>query len=123
ISALVQTPEHVEGVKSALGRLLGDANALLEPEGQLAQAGGQLLESLDKYVAHTQKLVDAGHFLAEDAADFTEQELSQQHVQCEHIVQSGNGLHAWCAWKKACDEASALGLLPLVDALKAGHVP
>ncbi|MBN0245475.1 hypothetical protein JTL47_35670, partial [Pseudomonas aeruginosa] len=33
ISALVQTPEHVEGVKSALGRLLGDANALLEPEG------------------------------------------------------------------------------------------
>ncbi|KXF19699.1 DNA helicase [Pseudomonas aeruginosa] len=123
ISALVQTPEHVEGIKSALGRLLGDANTLLEPEGQLAQAGGQLLESLDKYVAHTQKLVDAGHVLAEDAADFTEQELSQQRVQCDQIVQSGNGLHAWCAWKKACDEASALGLLPLVDALKAGHIP
>ncbi|MGA4815332.1 hypothetical protein ACPA9J_08930 [Pseudomonas aeruginosa] len=61
--------------------MLGDADTLLEPEGQLAQAGGQLLESLDKYVAHTQKLVDAGHVLAEDAADFTEQELSQQRVQ------------------------------------------
>ncbi|MCP1604216.1 DUF3320 domain-containing protein [Pseudomonas citronellolis] len=123
ISALVQTPEHVEGVRSALGRLLGDANALLEPEGQLALAGEQLLESLDNYIAHMQKLVETGHFLVEDAAGFTEQELSQQHLQCEQIVQSGNGLHAWCAWKKACDEASTLGLLPLVDALKAGHIP
>lgn len=123
ISALVQTPEHVEGVKSALARLLGDANALLEPEGQLAQAGRELLESIERYIAQTHKLVEAGHFLAEDAAGFTEQELSQQSLQCEQIVQAGNGLHAWCAWKKACDEASALGLLPLVDSLKAGHIP
>lgn len=122
ISALVQTPEHVEGVKSALSRLLGDANALLEPEGQLARAGTELLESLSKYSTQVQKLVDAGQFLDADAASFAEQELNQQHLQCEQLVQSANGLHAWCAWKKACDEATALGLLPLVEALRAGHV-
>lgn len=123
ISSLVQTPEHVEGVKSALARLLGEANALLEPEAPLTQAGRELLDSLDHYITQTHTFVEAGQFIAEDAARFSEQDLTQQRLHCEQIVQAGNGLRAWCAWKKACDEASALGLLPLVDALKAGHVP
>lgn len=46
--------------------------------------------------------------------DFTEQELSQQRVQCDQIVQSGNGLHAQVKESDKAMKPSAFGLLPLV---------
>lgn len=122
IAALAQTPEQVESLKSALGRLLGDANTLLEPEGQLGLAGQQLLEALEAYIAQSRKLIEIGHFLKEDDTDFATLELSQQSQHCERLVQSAPALRAWCAWRKARDEASSIGLLALVEALEAGDV-
>ncbi|MGX5726193.1 DUF3320 domain-containing protein [Metapseudomonas otitidis] len=122
ISLLAQATEHVESLKAALGRLLGDANYLLEPDGQLAHAGRELIASLDRYMAQESNLIAMGDFLPEGATVFKEHELNSQIKQCEQIVQAGKGLHAWCAWRKAGDDASALGLLPLVEAMKAGRI-
>ena len=122
LANLAQTPEQIEAFKTSLRQLLGDANALLEPEGLLSQAGRQLLEALAQLRERTQHLASTGHFTAPGQEDFAALDLEALQQRCETMVQAEHGLHAWCAWRKVRDEAASLGLLPLVEAMEAGHL-
>ncbi|WAG79109.1 DUF3320 domain-containing protein [Metapseudomonas furukawaii] len=119
---LAQAPEQITALKTALQQLLGDASALLEPDGLLSQAGKQLLEIQAQLVERTQHLATAGHFTGPGQADFAALDLEALRQRCEAMVQAEHGLHAWCAWRKVRDEAASVGLLPLVEAMEAGHL-
>ncbi len=121
VASLAQTPEQVTGLKGALLQLLGDANALLEAEGQLNLAGQHLTEMLDAYNNRIANLAAIGQFNSEGETVFSAQELNQQYQRCEQLTQAEHSLHAWCAWRKVRDEAASVGLLPLVEALESGH--
>lgn len=122
LASLAQTPEQIEAFKNPLRQLLGDANALLEPGGQLSQAGKQLLEALAQLHERTQHLAATGNFTAQGQEDFAALDLDSLQERCETIVQAEHGLHSWCAWRKVRDEAVSFGLLPLVTAMEAGHL-
>lgn len=120
VSQLARTPDEITALKSALTQLLGDGNALLEPQGLVNQYGRQYLDSSAKLNSSLERLASAGKFSIEGAERIGCLSLDALRQQCEGIVQAEHNLHAWSAWCKVRDEASGLGLRPLIQALEAG---
>ncbi|HEX8595697.1 MAG TPA: DUF3320 domain-containing protein [Pseudomonas sp.] len=122
IALLATTPEQITAYKTPLHQLLGDANALLEPEGLIAQAGLQLKESFKVIHQLVTSMAALGHFSDDGQADIHDIELDSLIQRCEAIVRSEHGLRAWCAWRKVRDQAMVAGLPHLVGAMEAGHI-
>ena len=120
-SALAQlgtTPELVSAYRSAIQVLLGDANALLEPEGVVCQSGSELRQCFESLRQRVDVLATAGSFSESGQADIQQLTLDALLHHCEAIVRSEPGVRAWCAWRKVRDEAVGAGLSSLVQAME-----
>jgi very-short-patch-repair endonuclease len=120
-SALAQlgtTPELVSAYRSAIQVLLGDANALLEPEGVVCQSGSELRQCFESLRQRADVLATAGRFSESGQADIQQLTLDALLHHCEAIVRSEPGVRAWCAWRKVREEAIGAGLSSLVQAME-----
>ncbi len=124
-SALAQlgtTPELVSAYRSAIQVLLGDANALLEPEGVVCQSGSELRQCFESLRQRVDVLATSGRFSESGQADIQQLTLDALLHHCEAIVRSEPGVRAWCAWRKVREEAIGAGLSSLVQAMEANLV-
>lgn len=124
-SALAQlgtTPELVSAYRSAVQVLLGDANALLEPEGMVCQWGAELRQCLESLRQRVDVLATAGCFSESGEADIHQLALDGLLHHCEAMVRAEPGTRAWCAWRKVREEALGAGLSNLVQAMEANLV-
>lgn len=122
IAALSETAETSASVKAAIERLLGDANAMLDPAGPLAGAGKAYRDALARYEDGAATFLGlAGAEEPGTGADTlaTPGDLAEA---CRAILPLKPKLHAWCAWRKARAEALSVGLGALVEALESGSV-
>ncbi|HHF0074069.1 TPA: DUF3320 domain-containing protein [Pseudomonas aeruginosa] len=120
VSQLARTPDEITSLKSALTQLLGDGNALLESQGLVNQYGRQYLASVAQLKNSLDRLASTGHFSNDGSERVGGLSLDEQRQQCEGIIQAEHNLHDWSAWCKVRDEASGLGLRPLIQALENG---
>lgn len=120
-TALADTPERLVEVTTAVGRLLGEANALLGEGGSVALASRAWLEAITRYDSAAATLAErAGH--GPDAAAPLGDTPSACAGAATTILGAAPRINAWCGWRNARQAAVGLGLGPLVDALEAGRV-
>ncbi|QXP91948.1 DUF3320 domain-containing protein [Methylococcus capsulatus] len=120
IANLAGTPEQIGAVKAPLERLIGEGNTLLEPGGSVSAAGAEYLSAYAALQPAIDSLVVAGHFSDTVGADFGDIPVDELVERCSAIVRAENRLRAWCAWRKARDEAVSLGLSALVAGIENG---
>ena len=118
LAQLGTTPELVSAYRSAIQVLLGDANALLEPEGVVCQSGTELRQCFESLHQRVDVLATAGCFSESGQADIQQLTLDALLHHCEAIVRSETGVRAWCAWRKVREEAIGAGLSSLVQAME-----
>ncbi len=122
LARLANTPEQIAACMAPLHTLLGDANALLEPNGRIALAGTQHMESWKQLLPRRAALAGAGHFDENSLAHWLSLSISALIESSRTIMQSEHGLRGWCAWRQARAQALALGLNPLVKAIEQGQI-
>ena len=122
VANLATTPEDVAAIKAPLDRLIGEGNALLEQGGPVAAAGQAYLEAWGALQPAIDHMAAAGEFAEEAKTGFGEMALDDLLQRCNAIVQAENRLNAWCAWRKVCQQAVALGLAPLVSGIENGAI-
>lgn len=122
LAVLAGTPEALVAVKAPIALLLGDGNVLLEPAGAIAGAGKTYADSLQRLnVVITRFSIASG--LAESDKSMLGTLLPEEVRKCaEDVLGTSNRLNAWCAWRKARQQALALGLANVVTALEQGSV-
>ncbi|PCE23198.1 DNA helicase [Paraburkholderia acidicola] len=122
LANLASNPETLAAVKAPVGLLLGDSNVLLEPTGVVAGAGHTYigaLQVLNDAVARFSRASGVPEF---DKATLGELLPTQMAKRADDVIRSANRLHAWCAWRKARQQAFSLGLAPIVSGLEQGEV-
>jgi very-short-patch-repair endonuclease len=122
IASLARTPEQIGAVKSPLERLIGDGNVLLESDGPITAAGEEYLKAREALQPAIDRLCAVASFSDTAKLNFGELTLNELTARCLSFVRAENRLHAWCAWRKVRDQALALGLAPLVQAIEHGTV-
>jgi very-short-patch-repair endonuclease len=122
IAGLSDTADTLSAVKGAVERLLGDANAMLDPAGPLAGAGGAYKEALARFDERAAAFAALAGMEAETLETGTTATPAALAETCRAILPLQPKLHAWCAWRKARAEAISAGLGPLVTALEDGTV-
>jgi very-short-patch-repair endonuclease len=122
ISNLATTPEEIETFKAPLERLIGKGNALLESSGPIGEAGEAYVSAWSALQPVIDRLMFAGSFTDAAKSDFGDMALDELVERCTAIVRSESRLHAWCAWRKVCDQALTFGLAPLVAGIENGAV-
>ncbi|MFJ2318772.1 DUF3320 domain-containing protein [Pseudomonas sp. NPDC087817] len=122
IARLALTSEQVVSYKARLHSLLGDGNALLEPEGAVCLAGISLREKLTQLGRCSADLTSTGHFTESGISEVSDFSIDRLISNCELIISSEARLKTWCAWRKVRDEAMGMGLAPIVGALENGTI-
>lgn len=122
IANLAATPEDIAAVRAPLDRLIGDGNALLEPTGLVASAGHAYIEAWSSLQPSIDRLAAVGAFTESSKTRFGDIAVTELVQRCTDIVQAENRLNAWCAWRKVCQQAAALGLAPLVVGIEHGAI-
>jgi very-short-patch-repair endonuclease len=122
LAHLATTPEQISACKAPLHALLGDANALLEPGGQIALAGARYAEKWNQLLPRREALATIGCFAGDARTQWQSMPLDSLIEQGQAIVRSEHSLRSWCAWRQARDEALALGLGMLVQGIEQGQI-
>lgn len=122
VAKLALNPEQIAAYKAPLQTLLGDGNALLESEGAISLAGAALREKLGLLEERSSHLTSIGHFTESGTDETAHLSLSDLKKSCETVVSSEARLKAWCSWRKVRDEAFAVGLSPIVQAMESGAI-
>lgn len=115
LAAHAQTPQQLVAVRAAVAALVGDGNALLVAGGPIATAHEALLRAA---AAHR----EAADTLLTCAARPTAPPLAWDALRqlAAAIAQQPTQLKPWCDWGRVRDEADALGLQAITQALSAG---
>jgi very-short-patch-repair endonuclease len=122
IANLATTPDDIAGVKAPLDKLIGEGNALLEEAGPIAAAGQTYLQAWVSLQPKIDRLSAAGDFTEAAKTGFGDVALEELAQRCTAIVQSAARLNAWCAWRKVCQQATVLGLAPVVAGIENGAI-
>lgn len=122
LSNVGTTPEVMVAIKDALSKLLGDANAMLEPQGVLSQNCTQYLAALATLKSAKDKLSSVAVFSAEGIDSTDALDLTEQRLACEAIVAQEHNMRDWSAWRKIREEAIAAGLKNLVDSMETNEL-
>jgi very-short-patch-repair endonuclease len=122
VANLANTPEQIEAIKTPLERLIGEGNALLAPNGPIGEAGAAYVRAWSALQPAIDRLAAAGSFSDASKTGFSDMSLDELAERCVGIVRSEHRLNSWCAWRKAREQARALGLAPLVDGIESGGV-
>lgn len=111
LGSMAETPARLAALRETTRTLVIGANDMLSPDGQIASATRQLSEALrdaDAAILRFCQLSQA------DPAQYAPERLLASAIE---IVAHQSGLKAWCDWTRVRNEATDLGLSPLVDAL------
>ncbi len=120
VANLAAAPEDVSQVLRALEQLVTEGNALLNAAGPVVAAGNAYLDALGRLQPSIDLLASRGSFTPEGAADFSDSDVVQLKARVEAMIESEHELNAWCAWRKASQQAMTLGLSPIVAGLTNG---
>ena len=122
ISNLGEAPDEIGAVSAALDRLIGEGNALLGPGGPIAGAGEEYLGVWGALQPAIDRLTTTASFAIAAKTEFGEIAIDELSERCAAIVRAQSRVHAWCAWRKAREQASTLGLATLVAGVENGDV-
>jgi very-short-patch-repair endonuclease len=119
MAGLAEKPEDLPAVASAMERLLGQYRQSTDP---VAAETGQYLAALAALQPALDKLAAAAAFSETSKTAFDDAALPELITRCAGIVRSQARLNAWCAWRKAREQAVQLGLSSLVAGVETGGV-
>ncbi|MCA6215952.1 DUF3320 domain-containing protein [Ideonella sp. B7] len=122
VANLAASPEEVTEVCHRLEALVTDGNALLDAAGPVAETGRGYLAALERLQPFVDRIGSLGAFTTEGLAFYHDADLHEIQRRCKEIIASEHKLNAWCAWRKASQQAMAVGLSPLVGGLVSGAV-
>ena len=111
IGGFASSPQQLAEMKSAVKTLLVDANDLLGAPGIISALTHNLRRALTAYYEAKTRYCD---LIKVAEGSFTPKELEES---AHNIIQHQTSLKAWCDWSRVREEATSLGLLPLVHAL------
>jgi very-short-patch-repair endonuclease len=122
IAALAVDADTLTTNKSAIEKLLGDDNALLDAAGPVTGAGTQYINALVEFNSALDNFATkAGAKISVMMSNIGDSPAGIAEL-CATIPPMQPKLHAWCAWRKACNEAISVGLEPLVQGIEQGIV-
>lgn len=122
IAALATDVEILSTIKSALEKLLGDGNTLLDSAGPVTGAGNHYLKALEAFNTALDGFATKAGVTATEMMKKTGDNPAGIAKLCAAIPPMEPKLHAWCAWRKVRNEAVLLGLEPLVVGIEQGLV-
>ena len=122
IAALADNADSLSDIKSAIEKLLGDGNALLDAAGPVTGAGNHFTDALTTFTGALERFSAKAGTSAADMLVNTGDSPAGIAGLCAAIPPLQPKLHAWCAWRKARNEAVAAGLEPLVQGIEQGLV-
>jgi len=122
LTRLAHTPEHIVACTTPLHALLGEANALLEPDGRVALACARYADTWQQLLSCRDALATLGQFVGADTLPWQELALDEWIAASQAIVQAEPGLRSWCAWRDAREQALTLGLTALVQGMEQGQI-
>jgi very-short-patch-repair endonuclease/KaiC/GvpD/RAD55 family RecA-like ATPase len=120
--ALAVNTDQVRSTRQSLGALLGEGNALLNPQGKIAQAGHLYLKAWSTVSSSISNFVAAAGAVEPTKSQFEETPLEQILESAETLARQVNRLSGWCAWRKVRNEALVSGLAALVATIECGGV-
>ncbi|VVP81086.1 hypothetical protein PS914_02199 [Pseudomonas fluorescens] len=112
--SLARSPEHLIALRGSVSRLVIEANEMLGPDRVIELSLRRLKEALARYIQVAGRFAE----LAE-VADVPAMGIQALRRVAHSIVRQEAQLKSWCDWCRVRDEALALGLGPLADALAA----
>lgn len=122
IARLAETPDALTSWKTPLHTLLGDANALLEPGGRIADAGARYGEALRDVQSLRDALTTIGQIGEVAQNDLQNLPLTALIDRYKAMINAEHGLRNWCAWQQVREQALIQGLEPLVQGMQHGQV-
>lgn len=122
IANLAETPEDASVLRQAFEQLVVDGNTSLDPSGPFADVAKRYVAAQAALHPVLGNLCTAGTFSEGVAMHFNDLPLDDLLTCCRQIVAAEPRLRSWCAWRKVRQEALALSLAPLVDAMETGAV-
>lgn len=120
VANLATGPKDVAEVCRALEQLVTEGNALLDLAGPVSSSGQAYLEAIQRLHPQIDLLASRGSFSTESQTNFSDVDVLELKKRCEAIIVSESRLNAWCAWRKVSQQATALGLGPIVAGLVNG---
>ncbi|RUQ46948.1 DNA helicase, partial [Corynebacterium pseudodiphtheriticum] len=118
ISANAQSPEHLISLREATEKLVVKANELLGAGGFISAALHALKDALADYSQATQRFYELCNRPYEAGLS-----IEALFDASNAITRQSSKLKAWCDWCRVRDEALAMGLQPLSDALAENALP
>ena len=120
---LADDPQGLAGLRDKIRNLLRDGNDLLAPEGGVGRKTAAFLATLKALQQATAAFeAIAGASVRETFAS-SDRALERLRETAETIAARHNELREWCMWRRRRDEAIAVDLLPLVEAVEQGRIP
>ncbi len=119
--ALAKVASDMDAVtrwRAAIERALGDGNPLLSSGATISNAATNLLSAATKYEAAEAAFLDAAGSNQQKLSALALDTPSKFSGYCEKMLTLQPRIRAWCAWQKVRQEASNVGLAPLVEALE-----
>lgn len=118
ISARAQSPEDLISLRTATEKLVVKANELLGGGGFIASALHQLKDALACFNQSAQRFSALAN-----RPSASKQTFESLRDAADAVVGQESKLKAWCDWCRVKEEATALGLQPLADALVSNAIP
>jgi very-short-patch-repair endonuclease len=122
IAALAADADTLSAIKTTIEKLLGDGNALLDAAGPVSGAGNHYLHTLNEFNTALDNFAAKAGTAATDMMSNSGDSPAGIAELCAAIPPMQPKLHAWCAWRKARNEAVSVGLEPLVLGIEQGVV-
>lgn len=120
LSALASSPEELIALRSAVARLVIEANEMLAPAGQIGAALTDLQQALSRYDAAARSFGELGNL--DNLVDATQPSAATLRATSVAIQQHEAQLKAWCDWCRVREQAAEAGLGNLAQAVETGHL-
>lgn len=120
VSLMAPRPEECRLLAQSIGELLGPANHSLSPNGPGMAAARECVTAFAGIQPALEDFVTVGQAAPATRSAMDAISTSEMAAQCQGIAQNEGRLKAWCAWQKARQQAVAVGLGPVVEALEGG---
>lgn len=117
LPALITSPDELASLKSAVRRLVVDANELLAPEGAIALAVDKLDAALREYRESFGRFADLCVIANREVLTF-----AAIQTAAEAITAGETRLHSWCTWRRVRQSAIQQNLAPLVAAIEGSRL-
>lgn len=118
LARLTSDPDQMISLRTALKRLVVEANLLLEPGGAIELDHAACKGALENFQKEYQRLDELCAF------DSTEpQSFEEIKSVCETINENERRLRSWCTWQRSKKDAVSHGLGPLVEGAESGSLP